>query len=73
MQQSKRQSGIEVVLNVGSGMFIACTATQLLAPVLDITISLYANLELTCILTTLSILRSYAWRRFFNRGADETR
>lgn len=66
MKQSKKHSLVEAFVNVGSGMVIAFSTTQLLAPILGITISLHANGILTIILTTVSIIRSYCWRRAFN-------
>ena len=64
--QSKYQSLLEALINVGSGMIIAFSVTQLIAPLLGITISLQANGVLTLLLTTISICRSYCWRRIFN-------
>lgn len=65
--QTSKQSFIEAVVNVGTGMLIAFTTTQTLAPVLDITITASSNIILTCLLTCVSIVRSYLWRRYFTR------
>ena len=64
--QSKKQSLIEAALNIVSGSCIAFTITQLGTLVNLWNISPGKNLLLTLILTFVSIIRSYAWRRMFN-------
>lgn len=65
--QSRRASLIEASVNTASGMVISFVTTQLLAPILDIQISYYANFILTLVLTCVSIARGYLWRRLFNK------
>ncbi len=65
--QTNKQSLIEAVINVSSGMVIAFSFTQLLAPILGIDISVSSNFVLTCVLTCASIIRSYLWRRYFTK------
>ena len=69
MTQSKLSSICEAVLNVGSGMIIAFCVTQTLAPGLGINLPYKANMILTSILTVVSVLRGYMWRRWFNSRA----
>lgn len=77
MNQTKFQSGLEVILNTLTGMILAFVVSQLghiLAPsirryiwggfVWDI--SAKSNVIMTIILTLVSMSRSYAWRRYFN-------
>ncbi len=65
--QSKFYSILEAILNITSGMVIAFSVTQFLAvPILGIEISLIQNAALTAVLTVVSVLRSYLWRRAFN-------
>lgn len=66
-QQSKKSSMIEAIVNVFSGAVIAFTITEVSAPYLGIEITGTANLKLTIILTIVSVIRGYLWRRFFNR------
>jgi hypothetical protein len=66
MSQSKLSSIYEAILNVGSGMIIAFCVTQTLAPGLGIDLPYRANMILTSILTVVSVLRGYMWRRYFN-------
>ncbi len=66
-QQTKRQSITEAIVNVFSGAVIAFILTDLLAEPLGIVISGHANLKLTIILTIVSVIRGYLWRRYFNR------
>jgi len=82
--QSKRHSLIESCANVFSGMLIAFAISQLahwFEPEIkayiwsgfEWKISAGSNAAITVILTIVSILRGYAWRRHFNgRTFDET-
>ena len=66
--QTHRQSLFETVVNIASGMVIAFCITQAYqALVPGVSIPLGQNVILTVILTTVSVLRSYCWRRFFNK------
>lgn len=68
-QQSSLESGIETVVNIGSGMILAwCTTQFILAPLFNIPLSGHDNTILTIALTVVSVCRSYLWRRFFARG-----
>lgn len=68
MEQTKLESAIEQVVNVGSGMIIAFAVMELfLAPILGIGITPIQNVWVTLILTVVSVLRGYLWRRFFAR------
>lgn len=68
MSQTKLESIIEQVCNTCSGMVIAYLTMQfILAPMLGIKISPHENLVVTIVLTVVSVLRGYFWRRFFNK------
>lgn len=68
--QSKKESIIEALLNVGSGMLIAFLIMQfILAPMLGVQISPGQNGIVTIVLTIVSICRGYLWRRMFNKIA----
>jgi uncharacterized membrane protein len=68
--QSKKESIIEALLNVGSGMLIAFLIMQfILAPTLGVQISPGQNGIVTIVLTVVSICRGYLWRRMFNKIA----
>ena len=82
--QSRRHSIIESLANVFSGMIIAYIISQL-AHVFQDEIKMYvwsgfewhisagSNAVMTIILTVVSIIRGYAWRRHFNnRRQHET-
>jgi len=64
--QSRLESLIEAAVSTCTGVIIAVSCTQFLQPVFHYTISIHSNLQLTIVLTTLSVLRSFFWRRFFN-------
>lgn len=72
MQQSKLVSGIETVLNQASGFLLSLVVWQwVVAPLFGYEVTLLDNLGLTSIFTIVSMLRSYAWRRFFNAGLHD--
>ena len=72
MQQSKLVSGIETVLNQVSGFILSLVVWQwVVAPLFGYEVTLLDNLGLTSIFTIVSMLRSYAWRRFFNAGLHD--
>lgn len=76
--QSRRHSIIEAMVNVSSGMLIAFIISQL-AHVYEHWIQLHiwngfkwninaaGNFIMTSILTIVSVIRGYIWRRYFNR------
>ena len=68
MRQTRMESGIEAVCNVGSGFFVALLVWQFIAaPIWGYEVTLLDNLGLTTIFTVVSVVRSYVWRRFFER------
>ena len=79
MRQSRIESAVEAVLNVGSGFVLAMLLWQLvIAPLWGYEVTILDNLGLTTIFTVVSILRGYAWRRWFEgrikrRTRDECR
>jgi len=77
MGQSRRHSLIEAMLNVFSGMIVAFSICQL-AHYFENEIQEYiwqdfvwnvsfsSNLAMTAVLTIISMIRGYIWRRVFN-------
>ena len=76
--QSKRHSIIEAVCNVGSGMLLAFAISQAAYFGADWIqqhiwsgfvwkLSAGSNAIMTCILTIVSVIRGYIWRRSFNK------
>jgi hypothetical protein len=66
--QSRFESFIEQVCNIGSGMILAYMVMQLiLAPLLHIGITPMQNIWTTTSLTIVSVIRGYVWRRVFNK------
>jgi len=61
--QKKSNSLIEVGCNTGSGFIVSYTVTLALHG----SLSTMNPLVITGIFTVVSIVRSYAWRRFFNK------
>lgn len=81
-EQTKRQSMIEASLNVLSGMVIAFIISQLahwFEPQIqkyiwsgfEWNISAGSNMIMTTVLTAISVVRGYAWRRHFNKILEE--
>jgi len=66
--QSRTRSLIEQLLNIGSGFFISLMVWEFIVkPVWEIQTNFAENLSITALFTVVSIARSYAWRRLFNR------
>jgi hypothetical protein len=67
MSQSRKYSAIESLTNITVGYSINFTANMLLFPLFGWHISVAQNVGLGVIYTGISLVRSYALRRFFNR------
>ena len=65
--QTRLQSLIESWANVAIGYLIALAAQLVVFPLYDIEISMSQNIQIGLIFTAVSIARSYALRRLFNR------
>jgi membrane protein implicated in regulation of membrane protease activity len=71
MKQSKRESLVEASLNTASGFIVSLFVWQFIAaPLFGYTVTWRDNVLLTALFTVVSVLRSYVWRRFFNRGLN---
>jgi hypothetical protein len=71
--QSKTESLVEQLCNIGSGMILAYLIMELvLIPTLGIGMSPLQNVGTTVVLTIVSVIRGYVWRRFFNRKLHKT-
>lgn len=65
--QTRLESIIEAVINIGSGFFISLAMwVFVVAPLFSIRLDHAQNLYITGIFTITSIIRSYVWRRIFN-------
>lgn len=66
--QSRKNSLLEQILNVGSGFFISLILMgAIVAPLYNLETNTSENFGITCIFTIASIVRGYLWRRFFNK------
>jgi len=65
--QSKRNSLIEILTNIGSGLLISTFIVQpLVFPIFGVYTTVSQNFILASIFTTISIIRGYFFRRIFN-------
>lgn len=64
--QSRRSSLIEAWVNIGIGFGINYAINLLVFPLVGAELSLGQNFWVGCIFTAVSVLRSYAIRRYFN-------
>ena len=64
--QSKKQSLIETLTNVGIGWFISFIANMLVLPLFGYNINLTDGVLISIIFTVISIIRGYVVRRWFN-------
>ena len=65
--QSKRMSIIEVLTNIGCGYIISVIANLLVLPLFGLNVTLGDSISIGIIFTVISIVRSYIFRRIFNR------
>ena len=66
--QTKKHSFWEVCANAVSGFIIAWAVGQLVIPLFNSKdFSYFDGFLITCIFTIVSMIRSYIWRRIFNR------
>lgn len=67
MSQSRRMSFVESCANVAIGYGVALASQLTIFPLFGIRVSLADNLLIGAFFTVVSIARSYAVRRLFNR------
>ena len=65
--QTKRHSAIEAVANTAVGYGVAVMSQVIVLPMFGVSLPLSANLKIGLWFTGISIVRSYALRRAFNR------
>jgi hypothetical protein len=65
--QSRRQSLIEAITNVAVGYALAVLTQIVVFPWFGLKVSLNDNLAIGAIFVIISLLRSYALRRLFER------
>ena len=66
--QSRRQSLIEAITNVVVGYALAVLTQIVVFPWFGLKVSLNDNLAIGALFVMISLLRSYALRRLFERG-----
>ena len=65
--QSKLDSFIEQLCNVGSGFLVSLVFwTWIVVPVWHLEVDMHENLQITAAFTVLSVVRGFIWRRLFN-------
>lgn len=69
--QTKTKSFIEAISNTVVGLFISFMVQVIIYPLLDIEVSTGQKFIITAVFFTVSIVRGYLIRRFFNRSEDE--
>jgi hypothetical protein len=68
MNQTKLESLAEVSLNVIIGWVIALLTQLIVFPMFGINVTVGDQLLISVVFTTVSIIRSYVIRRWFNAG-----
>lgn len=66
MSQSRLESLVEQVLNVGSGYFLALAVQSVVFPLYGFHTEMSSQMQIALIFTSVSILRGYTFRRIFN-------
>ena len=65
--QSRKHSIMEITLNTASGFVLSWIMTLIILPLFGYKVSASQGFNITVIYTIASVLRSYFWRRIFNR------
>lgn len=68
MQQSKRESLIETVVQTVVGLGVSIALQALLYPIMGIPVTFGQNLIITAVFFLASLLRGYLLRRLFNKS-----
>jgi len=66
--QTKKQSLTEALINVAVGYVISFISLSIILPLMGIASSPGKNVQITLYFTAISIIRSYALRRYFNKA-----
>lgn len=68
-RQSKLESAIEISVNIASGFIVSYLVWLFIVPVFwpELASSYKTAFWLTALFTVSSVIRSYLWRRFFER------
>jgi hypothetical protein len=66
-RQTRAMSAVEAVTNVAVGYALAVGVQLIVFPVFDLDVSLRDNLAIGLVFTIVSLMRSYAVRRAFER------
>ena len=67
MQQTRLESIIEQLFNIGSGLLISALIVQpIIFPIFNIHTTIHENIIIAIMFTTVSMMRGYIWRRAFN-------
>lgn len=67
MSQSKRMSLVEAITNVVVGYAVAVGTQFLIFPAFGLRVGVIENLGIGAVFVLVSLIRSYALRRVFNR------
>ena len=68
--QSKKHSIIESVANTLIGLVTSFIIQLIIYPLLDIPVSINQNIIITFVFFTVSVLRCYLVRRYFNKNNE---
>jgi hypothetical protein len=71
VMQSQFESLAETALNTGSGFAIAWLLYAWMLPLYGYPVTGSQSFQITAIFTLISVIRSYAWRRVFNRLKEQ--
>lgn len=65
--QTRRESLVEALLNTATGYIISVWVQIQVFPLYGVHLDLGDNMQLVAIFTFVSIVRSYLWRRYYNK------
>lgn len=65
--QTRRESLVEAFWNTATGYLISVLVQVWVFPLYGVHLGLGENMQLVAIFTFVSIVRSYLWRRYYNK------
>jgi hypothetical protein len=68
--QTKKNSLIETITTTTIGLSVSFIIQLIIYPLLDIPVTIGQNLIITAVFVSVSIVRGYLVRRFFNRREE---
>jgi len=61
-----KKTGLETIIDIGSGFILAILTQIIIFPYFGYEVTILKSINLALVFTSVSLLRSWAWRTYFN-------